>query len=100
LWTKLNADNIASLTEQIAQYKDMQAILAATAGMTFSGPISNTPTANLPIPGEPGVAGMGNITVTVNTTPGSGINSGNAGEIGNAIALGIRSGQTSLNVTL
>jgi hypothetical protein len=95
LWAKLNADNISSLQQQVAQYKDMQTILQSTQGLTFSGPISTLPTSNLPVPGEPSVAGP--ITVNVVTT-GNGINSGNAGEVGNAIAIALRSGRTSLTV--
>lgn len=97
LWAKLNADNITSLNEQLAKYKDMQTILNSTAGMTFSGPISTLPTANLPIPGEPSVAGPITVNVTV-SSQGTGINTGNAGEIGDAIGRGIRSGRTNFAV--
>lgn len=96
LWAKLNTDNITALNEQLAKYKDMQAILAATNGLVFSGPISNVPTANLPIPGEPTIAGPITVNVIVG---GQGITPGNASSIGNEIARGIRSGRTNLAMT-
>lgn len=100
LQAQSNALTLASLEEQLSKFQEMQAILAATNGLTFT-PGSINPGAGLngtqaPIPGLPTVAGptIGTINVTINgdaTTT-------NVESLGAAIATNIRSGRTTFSI--
>jgi hypothetical protein len=99
LQNEQNALNIAALQQQLESYKEMQAIITATSGMTFT-PGSINPGAGLngtqaPIPGMPGVTGQ---TVTNNITVNGNVTAENAATLGSEIASNIRSGRTTFSV--
>lgn len=86
-----NALTIRSLNEQLAKYKDMQKIIAATNGLVFGpGSIPTAAGATLPIPGEPTVNGP--VVGTVNITVQGSVNEGNATTLAMEMARQIRSG--------
>jgi hypothetical protein len=100
LQAQSNALNLAALNEQLLKFQDMQTILKATNGLSFT-PGSINPNWGLngnqaPIPGEPTVSGP------ITFGPGSivvqgSVNDKNALTLANAIAQNIRSGRTGLN---
>jgi hypothetical protein len=101
LQAQSNALNIAALNEQLAKFQDMQTLINATNGMTFT-PGSINPGAGLNgtqagIPGEPSVAGPINFAAGAIVVNGD-VTSESAATLGTAIAQSLRSGRTNLTL--
>src|SRR5208282_202207 len=105
LQAQSNALTLYSLNQQLATYREIQAILSATSGLTFlpgqgagaSGAGLNGNQAG--IPGLPGVTGNSTVSIgTINVNTNGPVTATNAQSLGAAIAANIASGRTNFSL--
>ena len=105
LQAQSNALTLFSLQQQLNAYKEIQAILSATSGLSFApGQGAGAPGAGLngnqaSIPGLPGVTGTSTVSIgTINVNTNGPVTATNAQSLGAAIAQNIASGRTNFSL--